>query len=409
MRIPGKTMDDHLADVARQLPEGSFVDMQDVECNADIYPSQVFLEYRTGFDRENPHRPYMHIVGECRGIRKADGTPFVGDVTELTFDEGEGIGIDAFYEFSDEELSHMVSLGMYRRGFECPSIIRESELELPVYCELRIVEPQAEGDVPLVFANIEDRHTVPLDSESCGYTFGDYFEEAKRPEETFEDDFDIYGDYGDFEQDDLFSDERQHTDEAEVEHEAPELSDFDKAVAEHYENVRERVESEHVNARPKLAKDAEKEAAAEVEVGMAPESEPEVEVVEAEQASDEFEDFDAEPERSDEVARETEADGTEAEDEAVVEEQTLDGELSDEDDEKRDEARAIGAAKRQDIVEDNQQANAEDDAVIEDFDEDGVPDDEEKPVHAARPIPSSVADVAQRAQHARVEDTQYDE
>lgn len=376
MRIPGKTMDDHLADVARQFPEGSYTDMQDVECNVDIYPSQVFLEFRTGFDRENPHRPYMHIMGECRGIRKADGTPLYGDVTELSFEENAGIGVDVFYEFSDDELSDMVKKGMYRRGFECPDIICESELEIPVYCELRVVEPQFEGDVPILFANIEDRHTISIDEQSSGYTFGDYFEEPRPSEDVFSDDFGIYGEYGDFEDEDMFGEDAPQTDLQE-EQEAVELSPMEREVEEHYQNVRQRVMDEHV------ADDA------------------------AQRTVEDAKSFD---ERMDEA----EAEATQEEKDAVSDASTPDEEKDDiEDFDDIDEKRESAANKRRVAVADNVEANAEDDATaeFEDFDNETETEDEgDKPAPTQRAIPASMAEVAEKASHQGLgSDKEYDE
>lgn len=405
MRIPGKTMDDHLADVARQFPEGSFTDMQDVECNADIYPSQAFLEFRTGFDRENPHRPYMHIMGECRGIRKADGTPLYGDVTELSFEENAGIEVDVFYEFSDDELADMVKKGMYRRGFECPGIIRESELEIPVYCELRVVEPQFEGDVPILFANIEDRHTISIDEQSSGYTFGDYFEEPRPNEDVFSDDFGIYGEYGDFEDEDMFGEDAPQTDLQE-EQEAVELSPMAREVEEHYQNVRQRVMDEHVAPKEPVPHKELKPKTVEAE---AEEQEQDEHVADdaAQRTVEDAKSFDG---RMDEA----EAEAAQEEKDAVSDAPMPDEEKNDiEDFDDVDEKHESAANKRRVAVEDNVEANAEDDATsgFEDFDDEKETEDEgDKPVPTQRAIPASMAEVVEKASHQGLgSDKEYDE
>lgn len=403
MRIPGKTMNDHLADVARQFPEGSFTDMQDVECNADIYPSQVFLEFRTGFDRENPHRPYMHIMGECRGIRKADGTPLYGDVTELSFEENAGIEVDVFYEFSDDELADMVKKGMYHRGFECPDIIRESELEIPVYCELRVVEPQFEGDVPILFANIEDRHTISIDEQSSGYTFGDYFEEPRPSEDVFSDDFGIYGEYGDFEDEDMFGEDAPQTDLQE-EQEAVELSPMEREVEEHYQNVRQRVMDEHVAPKAPVPHKELKPKTAEAE------AEEQDEHVADDAAQRTVEDAKSFDERMDEA----EAEAAQEEKDTVSDVPMPDEEKDDiEDFDDVDEKRESAANKRRVAVEDNVEANAEDDAAsgFEDFDDEKDAEYEgDKPTPTQRAIPASMAEVAEKASHQGLgSDKEYDE
>lgn len=430
MRIPGKTMDDHLADVARQLPHGSFVDMQDVECNASIYPSQVFLAFRNGFDRDNPHRPYMHIVGECRGLRKSDDTPFYGDVDELSFGEDKGIPVDIFYDFTDAELSHMVGLGMYRRGFECPGIIRESELEMPVYCEIRAVEPQAEDDVPVLFANIEDRHTIEVNAENCGYTFGDYFEQAQAPDDDFNDAFDDFGDYDELAREDLFGDDEHYReDETEQKH-TRELTPQELAMEQHYENIRERVEDKHLRPVPhKELKPREQQAEAQKAddafeahevvkdvLGDTPSFDERMDSVDAQKPSYDF----SEPEAD--IKAEADTDETIHDfDEDTFAEDVVDDVVEgpvDEEDANRQLTQAGKKAVKRNAVEDNIEANAEDDYVanVDDFDDANVEGtDEAKSVSnpekrfVPRMIPGRIADIADKAVEQAQDGQQYDD
>lgn len=428
MRIPGKTMDDHLADVARQLPHGSFVDMQDVECNASIYPSQVFLAFRNGFDRDNPHRPYMHIVGECRSLRKSDDTPFYGDVDELSFGEDKGIPVDIFYDFTDAELAHMVGLGMYRRGFECPGIIRESELEMPVYCEIRAVEPQAEDDVPVLFANIEDRHTIEVNAENCGYTFGDYFEQAQAPDDDFNDDFDDFGDYDELAREDLFGDDEHHReDETEQKH-TRELTPQELAMEQHYENIRERVEDKHLRPVPhKELKPREQQAEAQKAddafeanevakdvLGDTLSFDERMDSVDVQMPSYDFSEPEAEAEAdADETIHDFDED-TFTED---VVEDVVEG-PADEEDANRQLMQAGKKAVKRNAVEDNIEANTEDDyaATVDDFDDANVEDaNEVKGVSnpekrfVPRMIPGRIADIADKAVEQAQDGQQYDD
>lgn len=430
MRIPGKTMDDHLADVARQLPHGSFVDMQDVECNASIYPSQVFLAFRNGFDRDNPHRPYMHIVGECRSLRKSDDTPFYGDVDELSFGEDKGIPVDIFYDFTDAELAHMVGLGMYRRGFECPGIIRESELEMPVYCEIRAVEPQAEDDVPVLFANIEDRHTIEVNAENCGYTFGDYFEQAQAPDDDFNDAFDDFGDYDELAREDLFGDDEHHReDETEQKH-TRELTPQELAMEQHYENIRERVEDKHLRPVPhkelkprehqveaQKADDAfEAHEVAKDVLGDTPSFDERMDSVDAQKPSYDF----SEPEGDTEAEADTDETIHDF-DEDIFAEDVVDDVVEgpvDEEDANRQLTHAGKKAVKRNAVEDNIEANAEDDyaANVDDFDDANVEDaNEVKSVSnpekrfVPRMIPGRIADIADKAVEQAQDGQQYDD
>lgn len=250
MRIPGKTMQDHLMMLAPHIEGLSYVDQQNVSCSAGIYPSSVFIDFRSIFDRNAPHRPYLHIVGECRSLKKADGTVFYGDVSEIIFGESKGIPVDFFYDFSDDELVNMTKLGLYRRGFKCPDVIRDSELEMPVTCSLRIIEPQGENDLPVIFADIDSRHFIETTSQQCGYAFGEYFEPAPVIEE-------VYDEFGDF----VAFDEKQSEvatekvvmpefelpqEEVEKVEKRPKLTPRQELIESHYANVKKRVERDHM-------------------------------------------------------------------------------------------------------------------------------------------------------------------
>lgn len=250
MRIPGKTMQDHLMMLAPHIEGLSYVDQRNVSCNAGIYPSSVFIDFRSVFDRNAPHRPYLHITGECRSLSKADGTAFYGNVSEITFGESKGIPVDFFYDFSDDELADMTKLGLYRRGFRCPDIIRDSELAMPVTCSLRIIEPQDENDLPVIFADIDSRNFIETTSQQCGYAFGEYFEPAPVVE-------DIYDEFGDF----VAFDEKQSEvatekivmpefelpqEEVEKVEKRPKLTPRQELIESHYANVRKRVERDHI-------------------------------------------------------------------------------------------------------------------------------------------------------------------
>ena len=207
-----------------------------VHCEGDIHVSKAYLSANSWYDRKNPGRPYMHIVGECRSIRGK--MPY--GVTKLTFKEGGGIPVDIFYEFSDDEISGMVKKGLYRPGFKCPEEIRTNVLDMPITCNFIVVAPQKGSNVPILFADIADKHNIVTNSDDCGYVFGDYFKEAEEPE--VEDDF---LDFADIElEDDLFEQpEDDKVEEAVEEPEPVEETEIDK----HYDAIHERVIEDHMD------------------------------------------------------------------------------------------------------------------------------------------------------------------
>lgn len=207
-----------------------------VQCEGDIYVSKAHLNANSWYDHKNPGRPYMHITGECRSIRGK--MPY--GVTKLTFKEGKGIPVDIFYEFTDDEISGMVKKGLYRPGFECPEEIYGNVLDMPITCNFIVVAPQEGSSVPILFADIVDKHNIVTNSDDCGYVFGDYFKEAKEPEA--EDDF---LDFADIElEDDLFEQpEDDKVEEAVEEPEPAEETEIDK----HYDAIHERVIEDHLD------------------------------------------------------------------------------------------------------------------------------------------------------------------
>lgn len=245
MKTPGKTLDDHLAKVAKFLPETDVTQISGVQCEADIISSSVFLCYHSEFDRKFPHRPYLHIMGECRAIR--GDLPY--NVSEITFAENHGIETDFFYEFTDKELSDMAAKGLFHKGFKCPEIFFDNKFELPVVCDFRIVNPKDEKDIPIVFAQIQNANDISISEETCGYTFGDYFEEYEPlPEDMYQSD-EVH--INESVEKDLY--EQEHEQEEEVV-ETPEVVADDQMLAERYDEIRDRVQA-RINQSDGITKD----------------------------------------------------------------------------------------------------------------------------------------------------------
>lgn len=260
MKTPGQTINSPFYGAIREMPDDSHFNTEGVPCEGNIYASNVFLGANSWQDKENPGRPYMHIMGECRAIKGI--MPY--GVTELTFEEGKGIPVDIFYEFTDDELSSMVKKGLFKPGFKCPEEMYTNVLEMPLACNFTAVAPQAGSDVPILFADIANKQYIVTNSGDCGYTFGDYFKEAVVPE--IEDEF---IDFSDVEvEDDLFEQSVEEKVEEVVETYEP--TEAEKEVAKHYCAIYERVVEDHLNKPVELKRPAKHLATA------APEDKPEV-------------------------------------------------------------------------------------------------------------------------------------
>lgn len=172
MKIYGSNIGDSLLQMIYRLPKDRIIKKEGVPCVANVDVTSAFLAYRDPYDVHGACRPYMQISGKCTSL---SGIMPLG-VTELDFDNNNCMKVTYCYEFSDEELADMTLKGLFRPNFKVPDIIYDNILELPVVCDFHAVTPE-KGEHPILFANITNRHNMVIDSESCGYVFGEYFKE----------------------------------------------------------------------------------------------------------------------------------------------------------------------------------------------------------------------------------------
>lgn len=247
MRTPGQTTDSPDFGAVRGISSQDREEVKDLPCYGDITVTNAYMGANSWYDRDNPGRPYMHLVGECDSIR--GDMPY--GVSELTFENTKGIPVDFIYEFTNDELANLVQKGLYSRGFACPDILYQSVMEMPITCDLTVVRPQMSGDIPIIFADIKNKEHILTNSEQSQYDITSYFEE---PRQMSADD-----DYGfndiQLDSDDMFN--KQQVAE-QVEQAQPERSAEDKALDALYARVRERVMKEHIlPEQHKLAKSKE--------------------------------------------------------------------------------------------------------------------------------------------------------
>lgn len=248
MRTPGQTTDSPDFGAVRGISSQDREEVKDLPCYGDITVTNAYMGANSWYDRNNPGRPYMHLVGECDSIR--GDMPY--GVSELTFENTKGIPVDFIYEFTNDELANLVQKGLYSRGFACPDILYQSVMEMPITCDLTVVRPQMSGDIPIIFVDIKNKEHILTNSEQSQYDITSYFEE---PRQMSADD-----DYGfndiQLDSDDMFGNKQQVAEQ--VEQAQPERSAEDKALDALYARVRERVMKEHIlPEQHKLAKSKE--------------------------------------------------------------------------------------------------------------------------------------------------------
>ena len=153
------------------------VETREVEGEADI---KVLVDtlYFTNHGPSSNYRPVLHVRGRLVGLVPYDTPEIAYGVTEVTFDrnmDGGDSTVDAFYEFSDEQLVALVQKGFFNEGFEPPADLLNQVWQLPAHYKGIAIAPRNETEAPLVFLDVVDRDGLVIDSENSGLDLSDYF------------------------------------------------------------------------------------------------------------------------------------------------------------------------------------------------------------------------------------------
>lgn len=153
------------------------VETREVEGEADI---KVLVDtlYFTNHGPASNYRPVLHVRGRLVGLVPYDTPEIAYGVTEVTFDrnmDGGDSTVDAFYEFSDEQLVALVQKGFFNEGFEPPADLLNQVWQLPAHYKGIAIAPRDETEAPLVFLDVVDRDGLVIDSENSGLDLSDYF------------------------------------------------------------------------------------------------------------------------------------------------------------------------------------------------------------------------------------------
>lgn len=422
MNAPGKTMHDRLAQYARQLPNESVLSFNDIQCECTMHTAQVLMDYGP---RSEKHVPYLHLIGEVSRVSfPQEVTPYLHGVDSLTFPKGAGLQTDVFYKFNRQELTDMVQKGYFDDKFGMPDIFYDNDFELPMSCNLLMVQPDKEGEPPIMFVGLNNPRSMEFTAESSGYELGSYFEHVPELEsvreteveledaaEPLPDDVEFDNEFSDellgAEVDEPVAEEQAFEDEMDAVADEPEESEEEAAIRrlmEHYNRVEARVGTYVNRTRADIERDIQVASGVEVNAPVVEDAvvdvtdakvaqsvlvavdEPVVETVQPEPVAGETEIEDApseapvatQPEESitDEVVSDAVIDA-EADD-AIVSEEPVESETTETmfvDAEKSGDDEKISAgAKRAAVAAHNQHANQE-----------------------RKPIPASLEDVADAA------------
>lgn len=152
------------------------VESREVKGEADI---EVLVDtlYFTNHGARSNYRPVLHVRGRLVGLVPYDSPEIAYGVTAVDFDQMDGgaTTVDAFYEFTDEQLVSLVEKGFFNEGFEPPSDLLNQVWMLPAHYEGVVIAPRNEQEAPLVFLDVIDRDGLVVDAVTSGLDLSDYF------------------------------------------------------------------------------------------------------------------------------------------------------------------------------------------------------------------------------------------
>ena len=152
------------------------VESREVKGEADI---KVLVDtlYFTNHGARSNYRPVLHVRGRLVGLVPYGSSEIAYGVTEVDFDQMDGgaTTVDAFYEFTDEQLVSLVEKGFFNEGFEPPSDLLNQVWMLPAHYEGVVIAPRNENEAPLAFLDVVDRDGLVVDAVTSGLDLSDYF------------------------------------------------------------------------------------------------------------------------------------------------------------------------------------------------------------------------------------------
>lgn len=118
-------------------------------------------------------RPYLHLQGRIDEVTPDVKLPY--GVEKLPFKEDSGPSFDAFYEFTDTQLSELVTKGYFTEKFEVPREMSETVWDLPGKADYLLVYPETSTEPPLVFVSVADRNEMTMTQATSEYDLHEYF------------------------------------------------------------------------------------------------------------------------------------------------------------------------------------------------------------------------------------------
>ncbi len=127
----GRSLNGYLEIKVARVPETLREVHESVDCMVIVEPMETMLEFRPPYDEKYPHRPYLHMVCGVKGIKARENELLPGGQKVIELPDDDQVELDAFYEFSNDEICELVKKGLYQRGFQAPQMFSEIMMNVP--------------------------------------------------------------------------------------------------------------------------------------------------------------------------------------------------------------------------------------------------------------------------------------
>lgn len=145
-------------------------------------PYNAYIAY--GSYDDSRYRPYLVLDTEIKG---AIGD-FSNGITEFRYRDDDKLLRAVNYDFTDDELSVLVSKGLYNKDFEVPALFTDTDFEIPIDLDIYLVNV---NDKTMIYASYDMISDLKTNSKESEYDLVQYFD--KQVQDTY--DFDLEDDY----------------------------------------------------------------------------------------------------------------------------------------------------------------------------------------------------------------------
>lgn len=150
-------------------PQG-MVEMASVPMLAYFVVDSVELEFVGA-----RHIPMMQFHGTLDRLVPTNVDEMPYRISEISFPKEETVPVVGDYPFTNEQISNLVSKGLYLDGFTPPAQWIGLPFEVDAAVDLHIMPPAATGLPPLVIADLAPMRTLDMREEVSGYELTQYF------------------------------------------------------------------------------------------------------------------------------------------------------------------------------------------------------------------------------------------